>query len=457
MSSLCVSYEVWSNGRLAAKRFGALAEEIRRLRGKLREIARLWQEARDRYGEEFPAWSYGDSKVPAVVRRGLADHDLARLVNKVRATKSGWDRRKSKVGFDVTAGATRGELKAVFREVSRLDAFVGDLAERVEAAQREYARRVARLKMLASLQAVSESLAAASRAAERSAEEKQAQREARDRRRSAEDASRLLETLAAEVSPQDRTAVEERAREAVASPQASRRRALLAQLRLDVQRANEAGRTRRRAVEQAQQWRGRLLGLEGPEVEELEAALQRIVAGEAPLPPDMAQQVEGVAARATEASNRAYALGVITEELENLGYVAEVGFETASAQAPELLLRKPDMEEDYHVSLRTDAGAPFLHNRVVREADDPDPDLDSAGRRSADRRRMDEQAERGWCQDLAAALAAAEHRGVRGRALERIEPGEVPVPTIAPLKRESKPERKRKRRRTGRLRSRAGR
>ena len=314
--------------------------------------------------------------------------------------------------------------------------------------------------MRASVQEVSKSLAAASRAAESSAaaeQAQQAQREERDLRRFAEDASRLLETLAADVSNEDRTAIEERAREAVESPQASRRRALLAQLRLDVQRANEEGRARRRAVEQAQQWRGRLLGLEGPEVEELEAELRRVVAGEAPLPPDMAQQVEGVVARATEASNRAYALGVITEELENLGYVAEVGFETASAQAPELLLRKPDMEEDYHVSLRTDAGAPFLHNRVVREADDPDPDLDSAGRPTADRRRMDEQAERGWCQDLAAALAAAEHRGVRGRALERIEPGEVPVPTIAPLKRESKPERKRKRRRTGRLRSRAGR
>ena len=308
--------------------------------------------------------------------------------------------------------------------------------------------------MRTSVQAVSKSLAAASPAAEGSAQDEQAQREERDRRRSAEDASRLLETLAAEVSNEDRTAIEERAQEAVASPQASRRRALLAQLRLDVQRANEAGRARRRAVEQAQQWRGRLLGLEGPEVEELEAELRRVVDGGAPLPPDLAQRVEGVAARATEASNRAYALGVITEELQNLGYVAEVGFETASAQAPEMLLRKPDMEEDYHVSLRFDAG---LHNRVVREADDPDPDLGSAGKPTADRRRMDEQAERGWCQDLASALAAAEHRGVRGRAVSRNPPGEAPVETIAPLKGKSRPERKRKRKRTGRLQSRAGR
>ena len=454
MSSYSVSFEVWSNGRLAANRFALLSRELQRLPGKLREVARLWQEARDQYGEEFPGWSYGDGKLPRLVARSLRGGNLAGLVEKVQATTSGFVGKSG--GRSWTIGAGGGDLKYVFREVSRLDAFVGDLAERVDRAQREYDRRLALLKMSASLRATSKSHAAASRAAEGSAEGDQAQREERDRGRCAEDASRLLETLAADVSSEDRAAIEERAREAVASPQASRRRALLAQLRLDIQRANEAGRTRRRAVEQAQQWRGRLLGLEGPEVEELEAELRRVVAGQAPMPPDMAQQVEGVVARATEASNRAYALGVITEELQNLGYVAEVGFETASAQAPEMLLRKPDMEEDYHVSLRFDAGAPFLHNRVVREADDPDPDLDSAGGRSEDRRRMDDQAERGWCQDLASALAAAEHKGVRGRAVSRNPPGEEPVPTIAPLKGRSRPERKRKRKRTGRLRSRSG-
>ena len=170
------------------------------------------------------------------------------------------------------------------------------------------------------------------------------------------------------------------------------------------------------------------------------------------MPP--AQKVEDVVARATEASNRAYALGVRAEELENLGYVVEAGFETASAQAPEMLLHKPEMEEDYHVSLRADAGAPFLHNRVVREAGDPDE-------RSADRARTDEQVERAWCEDLAAALAAAGDRGVRGRAVERMEPGAVPVPTIAPLKGKPKSrpgsKSKRRRKRTGRLRSREGR
>ena len=351
-------------------------------------------------------------------------------------------------------------------ELPELRSVASDLAERIAKAKGEYARQVTLVKiremgqLMASLQAAPQVQAADSGAAVSpvDAQAEEAQREERERRRCAEEVSRVLETVAAEVSSQDRTAIEQRARESLESPQASRRRALLAQLRLDVRRANEAGRARQRVVRQVEQWRQRLLGLEGPEVEELDAALRRVVEEEGPLPPEMAQRVEDVAVRATEASNRAYALGVITEELENLGYVVEAGFETASAQAPEMLLRKPDMEEDYHVSFRAEAGAPLLHNRVVREADYAG--LDSRSPRSADRKRMDEQMERAWCEDLAAALAAAEHKGVRGRAMERLEPGQAPVPTIAPLKGKSESgpgsKSRRRRQRTGRLESRVG-
>ena len=443
MSSSLVSFEVWNNGRLAANRFSELVGRARTLPVELSKVARLWQEARDQYGEDFPEWSHGESELPYFVLRSLGDGDLAGLVAKVQGTVSTFDLGKSK-GYGATVGATRDELKSVFRDVSRLEPFVRDLAERVAKAKREYAQQSALFVMRTSLQATSQLQATVPPAAVGSAEEEEAQRE-RNLRRCAEEVSRLLERLAAEVSHEDRTAIEQRAQEAVKSPQAARRGALLAQLRLDIQRANAAGQARLRMVAQAEQWRERLWGLEGPEVEEMEAALRRIVDGKEPLPPDMGKKVEGVVARATEASNRAYALGVITDELESLGYVVEAGFETASAEAPEMLLHKPDMEEDYHVSLRVEAGA--LHNRVVREASD-------SGERSAERERTDEQMERTWCQDLAAALAAAEHRGVRGRAVSRNPPGEAPVPTIAPLSGESKPERKRKRKRAGQMRSR---
>ena len=327
-------------------------------------------------------------------------------------------------------------------------AVIRDLGERLAKARREYARNSVLFNLRASMQAASQD----ARAAASAAQEEAAQREERDRRRCAEEVSGLLDTLAAEVSNEDRTAIEERARETVESPRAARRRALLAQLRLDIQRANEAGAARQRRIEQVEEWRGRLRGLEGPEVEELDAALGQVADGQGSLPADMAERVEAVAARAAEASDRAYALGVWREELESLGYVVETGLEAALAEGSQMLLRKPDMEEDYHVLLWTEAGV--LNNRVVREES-------ARGPRSADRERMDKQMESIWWQDLATSLAAAEQRGVRGRVTERMTPGRVPVRTITPLKgrpdskSESRPGRKR--RRTGRLRTRSGR
>ena len=386
--------------RAERKRRAELVGRANMLSEELSKAAGHWQATKGEHGADFPAWSYGE-----------APPDIDKM-----------------------------------KDNDALEAIVKDLAERVANAQRDYAQQSALFKMRTSLQAASQVQAADTEAAVSAAQAEAAQREERARRRCAEEVSRLLEMLEAEISNEDQTAIEQRAQETIESP-ASRRRALLAQLRLDIQRANAAGRARQRMVEQVGQWRVRLLGLEGSEVEELDQVLQQVAAGQASLPADMAQKVEGVVARATEAAGRDHALGVIREELENLGYVVETGFETASAQGSEMLLSKPDMEDDYHVLLWTEAGA--LNNRVVRETSDP-------SERSADRERMDEQMERIWWQDLATTLASAEHRGVRGRVVERITPGAVPVRTIAPLKDKSKPKSKRKRRRTGQLKSRGG-
>ena len=387
--------------REAARRRAGLAERADELSEELSKAAGRWQKARQEHGADFPAWPHGEAPPD-------------------------------------TAGMQEDELEAV----------IGDLRERIAKARREYVQQSALFTLRTSMQAASQD----ARAAASAAQEEAAQREERDRRRCAEEVSRLLDTLEAEVSNEDRTAVEQRAQEAVESPRAARRRALLSQLRLDIQRANAAGAARQRMAEQAEQWRKQLLEVEGPEVEELDAALRQVADGEAALPADMAQRVEGVAARAAEASDREYALVVMREELENLGYVVETGSDAALARESQMLLRKPDMEEDYHVLLWTKAGV--LNNRVVREESAPGP-------RNADRERTDEQMEAIWWQDLATSLAAAEQRGVQGRVTERMTPGRVPVRTIAPLK--SRPESKsesrpgRKRRRTGQMRSRSGR
>ena len=272
-------------------------------------------------------------------------------------------------------------------------------------------------------------------------------------RRCADEVSRLLETLDAEVPKKARTAIETQGEETIRASTAFRRNALLAQLHLDIRHANEAAVERRRTVAQVEEWRERLLGLEGQAVDELDKKLQRVVEGDTP-PADLEKQVDNIVVQARDASKRKYALTVITEELENLGYVVESGFDTASAQQPEMLLRKLGMEDGYHVSLQAEGS--LLHNRVVREA--TDSDIVGEVTRSADRYRSDRQVEQTWCEDLAAALAASETKGVHGRVVSRKKVGEVPVKTIPTLANEieAKTKRKRKRKRTGHLRSRTG-
>ena len=431
MSGFYVSWEVWDNCILAASRYPALMKSYRAVFRKLARAAERSMEARREYGDEFPAWSYGSGKLPGSLSN-LAEV-AARAQEPIFKHEHG--RTKEQRRLD------RGEFESFPRDVDELESFVNDLAGRVAEAEKEYTSFTA----LKSLQAQMQAQTRAQEAEELRQAQMQAQTRAQEAEELQQEVSRYFETVDADVSPEDRTALEQKAMETVEAPQESRRRALMAQLHLDIQRANEAGAERQRAVEQAEQWRVRLLGLEGPEVEALDKELRQVVDRQGPLPPDMEQKVEDVVVGATEAFNRHFAMEVITEELQNLGYVVEAGFETASAQEPEMLLRKADMEADYHVSLRADAGG--LHNRVVREGSD-------SGEPDGARKRTDEQMERKWCKDLAAALAAAEHRGVRGRAATLNPPGETPVPVIAPLKREHKAESTGRRRRTGRLRSR---
>ena len=341
-------------------------------------------------------------------------------------------------------------------ENSALETILDELARVVAAARRDCAQRQALLNIGASLRAgVHASASSAARSsAERDRARQASQGEERALRRDVERAERLLKSLEAGVSDADRAAIEHRAEEAIGARR-GRRNALLAQLSLDVQRANAEAGSRETMVRQAEQWRRELFGFEGPDVEELDRVLRGVAEGEAALPSGMEQKVGQAVTRANRKLERDCALEVIGEELRELGYVVEEGFETASAEAPHMLLRNPDMEEGYHVSLRADPEASVLHARVVREADGA-----SAGtRRGAIRKRMDHAAESAWCADFATALAAAEGKGVRARLTSRKKAGEVPVAAIAPLagKTAARRKRKRKRRQTGKLMTRSAR
>ena len=374
---------------------------------ELSKIAEQWRAARERYGGEFPAWPHDDAASPEHIASLGRPEDLERCIP--------------------------------------------DLTRRVTQARTACAARLTVFKMRTSLQAAARSPAPGPSAAAG----EPAPTAEQERERCAEEVSRLIDKLTADVSGEDRAAVEERAQEAVESPLASRRKALLAQLRLDIQRANEAGRARRRTLDQVEGWREKLSGLAGAEVEQLDAALGRILDGGEP-PPDMGPRVDAAAARATAASTRGYAMAVIREELENLGYVVEAGFETASPEAPEMLLSKPDLGDGYHVSLRADADEPMLHARVVREAADDDAPGDDRPS-DPERGRRDRETESAWCRDLAAALAAAERKGLSARIARRTKAGDVPVQTIPARERKGRDKKKSRRKRAGQLKSRVAR
>ena len=386
------------------QRLRRLKERIKALSAEAAEFERQWRESSREHPDIFPA---GTEEEQLRARRDRVEAQAAR------------------------AGRRRGPSGRMRSDNDAVEAAVADLAAAVAQARTEHAQKSALVGLHTSLQATAE-------AAAKSEEESRAEARARV----AEKIDRLLDTLAAEASEAERTAIAARAGEAVgATP--GRRTALLAQIALDVQRANAAVEARQQVVRRVEAWREKLLGLGGAEVEELDSALRQVLDDQAALPPDMEQRVAGVVARATAALERDYALEVVVQELQNLGYVVETGFETASREAPQTLLRSPGLDDGYLVSLS--AGSGSLNARVVREAD---AGSEAEAARSAARRRMDREAETAWCGDFAAALAAAGNRGVSARLTSRSRAGEVPVQTIAPRRATGKPSRRRKRKRS---------
>ena len=196
MSAPLVRYEVWKNATLAAKRCVALLRRAHALCAELGQIAERWQRAKDKYGDDVPAWSFGDWKLPDFVQ------DLAQRADKVDRTHfdeydaeyaervargdvavaithrddtvlagaagAAGSRRELVRLFEQrfetfgsgaagrmgnTYGASDLELEAVSRDVGELEAFVGDIAERVRKAKGELGLFEMRLSLRAAAHA----------------------------------------------------------------------------------------------------------------------------------------------------------------------------------------------------------------------------------------------------------------------------------------------------------------
>jgi hypothetical protein len=122
------------------------------------------------------------------------------------------------------------------------------------------------------------------------------------------------------------------------------------------------------------------------------------------------------AAREHEARRRA-----VLESLQELGYHANEGLQTALAQGGRLLLQKED-QKDYAVEVVADAGLDRIQTAIVRFAADAEM--------TEDRRLRDREEEGHWCQDHAQLRQKLQERGWESAFVMQRPPGEHPVRVI---------------------------
>lgn len=165
----------------------------------------------------------------------------------------------------------------------------------------------------------------------------------------------------------------------------------------------------------------------GPEVERETQILR------ACLESGRVEPLEPVRARLDAALRRAEATReheerrrAVIESLEELGYTANDGLQTAFAKGGRLLLQK-DEQTDYAVEVVADAALDRIQTSMVRFAADSEM--------TEDRRLRDREEEGHWCQDHARLRRKLEERGWESGFVMQRPAGEHPVRVIVDQKR----------------------
>ena len=190
---------------------------------------------------------------------------------------------------------------------------------------------------------------------------------------------------------------------------------LLIELALRVEQANRAVEKRLRDADKAAMWRDRLRGLDGSDVDECLEELKAIESGRREWTAELERRVEQSERAARARADREYALSVIAEELERLGYRVEPPTCEGIGQRGRTLLRPPTMAA-YRVVFEHDASNCRIDVKLAR--------IGEPTRAVSEQQKLrDIQAERSWCEDYATARRAASRRGVRMRSLRRVPAG----------------------------------
>ena len=199
-----------------------------------------------------------------------------------------------------------------------------------------------------------------------------------------------------------------------------------AELNLDaaIQHLQESHRRRLFALTRVAEFRLKLRGYGGAEVDDLLAQLESVEAGAQELDEALEARVQHVSQREAAKADQCYLLDVLSDEFKKLGYEVGEQFTTVLATNGELTLQCP-RKEDYgvHIALSGSNGRFLTDTRLVRVRDrQVSP---------RERQRRDLEAEESWCSEWSTVVANAAQLQVGSNLKRGKRPGEVPVPRAA--------------------------
>lgn len=239
-----------------------------------------------------------------------------------------------------------------------------------------------------------------------------------------ETVARVLGRLKLETAPSAAlpTELETLAREIMLAPTLERAETLALELRLQVQRHQEA---RAQCLALAEEMKSWLDALPDDAPEDLRNALEAAAAGLAPLAPAQRaaarHYVEAARAARTRLEQEAAAL-VLERSLRDLGYEVEDIERTLFVEGGVAHFQRQGWE-DYHVRLRLDPRENTLNFNVVRPR---------GMEESAVRKRQDFLAEERWCSEFPKLQQTLAARGIAFKVLRQLGAGELPVQTVDP-------------------------
>lgn len=197
--------------------------------------------------------------------------------------------------------------------------------------------------------------------------------------------------------------------------------ALLSDLRLKVQRANEAAAVFCKESGEAQRLLGELAGMPGaPLFLEAARALEAVLLGRMRLE-DALPAVEALRAANLQREREA-AAEVLEQSLRDLGYEVDGISATLFIEGGVAHFQRPDWGP-YHVRLRLDAASSKINFNVVRAR---------GAEENAERKRLDTLAEDRWCSGFPKLMETLAVRGLNLDVTRLLGAGELPVQVVDP-------------------------